>query len=174
MFGKHWISAQGTVVASRASSTTGDGTVSIYEFVVDVRTPDGEVFRAKVEEPRIATDFKDPSVGDVVDVEFDPKSRKVRFDKDDPALSWKAYKKSRRDSFEDTLAQAPGTSPSPAATADPQVDQMAALIQAAQAQGGVIRLDSAGGPDAAALKEMLLRAVQGAVPPPEPTDETRT
>lgn len=107
MFGKDWQPARGTVVASRAERTTGDGMVSIYEFVVDVRTPEGELFRAKVPEPRIATDFKDPSVGDVVRVEFDPKSHDVRFDKHDPALSWKAFKSNRDREFNSTLDQPP-------------------------------------------------------------------
>ena len=107
MFGKHWKPARATIVASRIASTTGDGMVSITEFVVDVRTPEGEMFRAKLEEPRIATNFKPPTVGVEIAIEYDPKSRDVRFDKDDPTISWKAYRKGRKDSFEETLAQPP-------------------------------------------------------------------
>ena len=100
----------------------------------------------------------------------------MRFDKDDPRLSWKAYKQQRKDSFDETLAQAPGTH-APGMRADPTtglnppLDQMQALIQAAQTQGGVVRLD-ASDPANAALRDMVLRAVQGATPPPSPPQET--
>jgi hypothetical protein len=111
MFGKHWTPAQGTVVDRRSAKTTGDGMVTIYEYVVDVRTAQGELFRAQVDEPRIATNFRAPSVGDVVAVEIDEGSHKVRFDKDDPALSMKAQKQVRSDAFDRTLMQPPGTDP---------------------------------------------------------------
>jgi hypothetical protein len=153
MFGRQWVSAQGTIVATRLVSVSGDGTVSTTEFVADVRTAKGETFRAKVGEPRIVNDFKAPIVGAVVRVEFDTKSRKVRFDKSDPALSWKAYEKSRNTAFEDTLAQTPGSEPVPAA----QRPEIQALIQAAD--GAVVRLDS-DSPQAAGLREMLLRAAE--------------
>ena len=44
-----------------------------------------------------------------VAVEFDPKSRKIRFDTDDPQLSWKQYKKDRKDGFEASLSAPAGT-----------------------------------------------------------------
>jgi len=110
MFGKDWQPARGTIVASRTLRTTGDGMVSIYEFVVDVRTAEGELFRTKVPEPKIATDFKDPAVGDVVRVEVDPRSHDVRFDKHDPALSWKAYRAAQDQAFDQTLRQPPSES----------------------------------------------------------------
>jgi hypothetical protein len=53
-------------------SATGTPIEEHPMFVVDVRTPDGELFRAKVDTPRIAIDFKDPAVGMVVQVEYDP------------------------------------------------------------------------------------------------------
>jgi hypothetical protein len=107
MFGKNWVSAQGTVVASQPVKTTGDGMVTIYEYAVDVSTADGEVFRAKVDEPRIAIDFMAPALGAVVRVEFEPKSRKVRFDKDDPTLSQKAIKRQRAADFDAALNSPP-------------------------------------------------------------------
>jgi hypothetical protein len=107
MFGKQWVSAQGTVVATRPVKTTGDGMVTILEYVVDVRTPDGEVFRAQVDEPRMAMDFLPPSVGAVVRVQVEPNSRKVRFDKDDPALSQKAAKRQRAAAFDAALGSPP-------------------------------------------------------------------
>ena len=47
MFGKHWTTAQAVVVDKRALKNSGDGMVTIYEYVVDVTTETGEVFRAK-------------------------------------------------------------------------------------------------------------------------------
>jgi hypothetical protein len=116
MFGRqHWTPAQGTIVATHAVKTTGDGMVTIYEYVVDVRTAEGEVFRAKVDEPRIAMNFLAPSVGAVVKVEFDPASHNVRFDKDDPALSTKSLKSAQADAFDQALTGQP-------APADPATD----------------------------------------------------
>ena len=97
----------GTVVATQPVKTTGDGMVTILEYAVDVRTNDGEVFRARVDEPRVAMDFLPPSVGAVVRVEVDAKSRKVRFDKDDPALSQKAAKRQRAADFDAALGSPP-------------------------------------------------------------------
>ena len=182
MFGKHWKPARGTVVATRIASTTGDGTVSITEFVVDVRTPEGEMFRAKLEEPRIAIDFKPPTVGVEIMLDYDPKSHDVRFDKDDPTISWKAYRKSRKDSFEETLAQPPGSPVAsavnlPGAANSLGSSQMQELFQAAAAQGGVVRLDG-NDPAAAKLREFLLDAVaeqtgQTSAPAEPPEDPAR-
>ena len=107
MFGKRWVQMQGTVVASEVVKTTGDGMVSIREYAVDVRTPEGEVFRARVHEPRIAMDFLAPSVGALVGVEVEPRTRNVRFDKDDPALSSKAAKRARANSVDEALSREP-------------------------------------------------------------------
>jgi hypothetical protein len=174
MFGKHWTAASGLVVDKRTIRTTGDGMVSVYEFVVDVSTPGGEVFRAKVGDPKIATNFKDPSVGMTVRVEYDEKSRDVRFDKDDPQLSWKTYKQDRKSGFEETLHQAPGTPMSSAsAVAATGGFDIAALLKAQGITGDetqvfapqVVQMDP-GSPEAAALREALLRAMGGA-PAPE-------
>jgi hypothetical protein len=166
VFGKHWTAAQGTIV-DRKGSWTGDGMVADYDFVVDVTTPTGEVFRAKVETPRIAIDFRDPSIGAVVRVEFDDESRKVRFDKDDPQLSMKAFRKSQESSFDASLNAPVGSPPpgrSPAAGAPIvgalSMEQLQAMLNAQAGTGGpqVIRLDSSD-PAAAATKEALLKAL---------------
>jgi hypothetical protein len=159
MFGKHWTPAQGTVVASHVVKTAGDGLVTVSEYVVEVRTDQGETFRAKVQEPHIAMNFASPAVGAVVRVEFDPKSHSVRFDKDDPAVNRKAAMKNRDDGFDRALAEAPGTAPAPGDTAGP----LAALLAA---QGdNAIRL-GAQNLDTAALRQMLLRATAAGGPPP--------
>lgn len=190
MFGKNWTPARGTIV-ERRGTTTGDGAVTNYEFVVDVTTQSGETFRAKVEEPRIATDFKDPTNGMTVDVEYDPKSRKVRFDKDDPAMSWKHYKRSNSDKFDAALSAPAGTPASGApggmpigvsqlqqfmsgqgANAQPSLAQVRQILQAQGIHGGeagfphVVQM-TPGSPEAAVLRDALLNAFGGV--PPEAT-----
>ena len=108
MFGHHWEKARGTVIDSRAKSTSGDGMVTIREYIVDVDLAEGRRIRALVQEPRLAMDFWPPSRGDVVRVEVDTKNDEVRFDKSDPQLSSKARRKSREQGFTATLAQDPG------------------------------------------------------------------
>jgi len=172
MFGKHWTAAQGHVVDKRTVRTTGDGLVSLYEFVVDVTTGSGEVFRAKVGEPRIATNFIDPSVGMTVRVEYDEKSRDVRFDKDDPQLSRKALKQNRNSGFDDVLHQPAGTPAGGvvggAGSMSSELEQVQALLAARDLTSGagqviqpqVIQMEP-GSPEAAALRAALLQAMGG-------------
>ncbi|BEP13760.1 hypothetical protein acdb102_20710 [Acidothermaceae bacterium B102] len=168
MFGKHWHAARGVIVDKRVVHTTGDGMASIYEFVVEVTTAGGEVFRAKAGEPHIAMDFKDPSVGDTVGIEYDEKSHDVRFDKDDPQLSWKAWKKAQASSFDQSLHATPGTPIGGAATVASQGIDIEALLQAQGITGDsqtthVVQLDSSS-PEAVAVRDALLRAF-GQQPP---------
>ena len=184
MFGKHWTAAQGTIVDRRVRVATGDGNIPIYEYVVDVTAPTGEVFRGKADGPLIATDFRDPSIGMTVAVEFDPKSHKVKFDTDDPQLSWKQYKKDRKEGFEASLSAPAGTPAASAplaghsAAAGPDLSQIQALLQSqgfVPGEGGfanVVQLDGANvirmdatSPEAAALRETLLRAFGGTPAP---------
>lgn len=174
MFGKQWTAASGHIVDRRVAHATGDGVV-IYEFVVDVTTPSGEVFRAKAGEPRIATDFHDPTIGMTVRVEYEEKSRQVRFDKDDPQLSWKAYKKAQESGFNDSLNAPPGSPIGGGSAAAPAGLDIAALLQSQGLTGGtevfqptVVQMDP-GSPEAAALRDALLKAIGGApAPAPDP------
>ncbi len=115
MFGKKWIAARGTIIAKQIVKSDTQGRAISSDFVVDVQPPNGELFRAKVSSPRITTDFKPPTAGAEVGVEYDPKSHEVRFDKDDPALSMKELGKSLKaslgGSFDSTLAQPAGSAP---------------------------------------------------------------
>lgn len=110
MFGSQWDKAEATIVA-RDAKFSGDGSVATYTYIADVRLPSGEVFRATIQEPTIATDFWSPNVRDVVSVLVKSKDRKVKFDKDDERLSVKAYEAAQKKAFEAKLNQAPGTSP---------------------------------------------------------------
>jgi len=109
MFWKHWEPAIGVVIDARFTGNPGHSNSQQREFVVEVRAVTGEVFRAQVGLPRLATNFWPPMVGQTVQVEYDPKSHAVRFDKKDPALSSKRARTTGPDSFTATLTAAPGT-----------------------------------------------------------------
>lgn len=110
MFGQDWDKAEATIVA-RDGKTTGDGMVTTYTYVADVRLPTGETFRATIHEPTIATDFWPPSIREVVSVLVKSKDRKVKFDKDDDRLSVKAHHAARKTGFQDAQNQPAGTPP---------------------------------------------------------------
>jgi hypothetical protein len=158
MFGKHWKPAQGTVVDRRTTYTTNDGYVSNHEFVVDVRTPEGETFRARVGEPRIATHFRAPLVGEAVGVEYDPKSHDVRFDKDDSRTRLEPHRRSQASDFDAVLSQPPGTPVGPSAplrNADPMVQGFLDRAQAAQQAHN----PDPNSPEAVAIREAMARAM---------------
>lgn len=114
MFGHRWERAEATIVLSHVKKTSGDGMVSIHEYVADVRPSAAAPFRATIQEPRIATDFWPPSIGDVVGVLVDAKDGSVKFDKDDPRISAKARKIEQQRRFEQIGTEAPGSFPAPA------------------------------------------------------------
>lgn len=105
MFGKNWEPGQATIVDTHIKSTSGDGMTANREFAADVVPASGEPFRALIQSPTIATNFWDPSIGDVVKVLIDPKSKKVKFDKSDPKLSYKEQQKATDSKFQASLAQ---------------------------------------------------------------------
>jgi hypothetical protein len=132
VFGKKWVSARGTIIAKQIVKSDSQGRAISSDFVVDVQPPDGELFRAKVSSPRILLDFRSPTPGAVVGVEYDPKSRAVRFDKDDPALRMKALKKSLHSSlsssFDSALAQPAGSTPTAGTPSAETLAQLQALL----------------------------------------------
>ena len=109
MFGRKWEKAQALIVEARAQR--GGRDTFVHEFIADVTTASGETFRTKLEDPLFSPDFLEPDVRDVVGVEFDPKSRKVRFDTSDPQLSIRAHKRAERERFDRNLRQPAGTVP---------------------------------------------------------------
>ena len=116
MFGHHE-SAQATVLyAEDITSLHGDQRHSKIEFVLEVRPPTGQAFRAKTTHSFfVFTPY--PQVGDVVNVTYDPKSLEVELDlHHDDRYDWKGLKheqqverqadQARRDAL---LAAPPGT-----------------------------------------------------------------
>ena len=123
MFGHEWEPAQATIVAVHIKSTGGDGVTVTHEYAADVVPASGVPFRAHLDEPRIATDFWPPSIGDVVKVHADVERQKAKFDKSDPKISYKAWKAGNNDEFAATLAQ-------PAAAVVAPIDERAAAAKA--------------------------------------------
>lgn len=111
MFGHDWDKGEATIVARNKvnRSTSGDGLTNDFDFVADVRPAKGTVFRTTIHTPVIATNFWPPDVGDKVLVLIDAKHGKVKFDKDDERIDYKARRAARNAKFEHTANAAPGT-----------------------------------------------------------------
>jgi hypothetical protein len=127
----NWVKAKGRVVAvDRHSTTMDEGVPGSYDtgYVVDVQPTDGAPFRAKVDPAghHIGSftiesfDFKHPNEGDVVSLEYDPDTKKVRFDMSDPALHRKASREAESAAaharYEDALNAPVGEKPPPPET----------------------------------------------------------
>jgi hypothetical protein len=81
---------------------------SLYELILDVRTQDGQMFRTSIKEH--FAPFLDPSVGDVVQVQYDPKSKVVKVDiKGDPRYDLHAKDLARKAEHDAILAAPAGT-----------------------------------------------------------------
>src|ERR1700680_4471398 len=87
MVGRHWESAEATIVATQVAVITAAGYKNRLEYAVDVHPASGPVVRVTLREPKfIKGGFSQPAVGDVVGVLFDPKSKDAKFDTSDPRL----------------------------------------------------------------------------------------
>jgi hypothetical protein len=164
MFGKHWTAAQGVVVSSHVLRQQNAG--SLREYLVDVTTVSGELFRATVQEPGFGPQFVPPVIGMTIRVEYEEKSREVRFDKDDPQMNHKLQREQKDAAFQADLQQPAGT---PAASPDTEPMPGFDLQSLLQGQLHVQQIDP-GSPEAAKLREALLRAT-GQAPAADPPAE---
>jgi hypothetical protein len=109
---EHWESAEATIVGKRNISFQYNITDDRYEFIADVRWSGQPVFRAILQTPTyFSGDFWNPNPGDVVNVLVDPKSMKVKFDKSDPRLSYRAYKQRNNAQFDAIARGVPADAP---------------------------------------------------------------
>jgi len=172
MFRRHasdtnWVKAEGLVVAVDRQDWGNAGgpnieAGAILGWAVDVRPRDGEPFRAKVEPPMRnlgltqveKSDFKNPYPGQVVSVEYDPASHKVRFDTSDPELSVKTSRKARNEAsharFEEALnappsaddaAQPDAFADGTGASSNPKADLARTLIARARRKGDTAEVE---------------------------------
>lgn len=142
MFGKHLEPAEATVLFVELSSSH-----HIYEFILDVRTASGKVFRVDKKQEFIP--FTHPEVGDVVKVKYNPKNMKVEFDlKGDiryDARAREAAARARRDAI---LSSQPGTPLPP----DPLTATFQDRFQSTSDAGTALNLD---------LNEIMNKAFSG-------------
>ncbi len=105
MFGKKkiWQKASGTVLARTIESVDSDGSMITYHYAVEVHPAGGAPFRTMLKDPRMLTDFLQPTVGKIVGVEFDAASGAARFDKADPQLSFKAWERAQQQAVRRSL-----------------------------------------------------------------------
>jgi hypothetical protein len=108
--GHKWEKAEATVI-KRVTSQGFNIQTTKDEWVIDVRPAQGEPFRAKVGElsPIHAKNFRFPDEGEVRSVLFDPKSRDVKWDRDDPRLFWHDDKDAKE--LDDVLKAPVGSKP---------------------------------------------------------------
>ena len=134
MFGKHFEAAEATVLFVEILNH------GHYEFILDVRTQAGQTFRTTVREYFVP--LLEPSVGDVVKVQYDPKSQKVKLDtKGDIRYDQHAKDRARKAEHDAILAAPAGTSlPRKIAQAN-QIDdpELISLVQLELAQRNELR-----------------------------------
>jgi hypothetical protein len=129
VFKHDWEQGEATIITSATGNNFAPhadwGTVSVREYVVDVRpVAGGPLFRATIKqiygEPEGAPGqkYRVLSTGEVVGVRFDPKRQKVKFDDSDPRRF--KPRPSGPTAFEAAAAAAPGT-PAPAQPSPPSL-----------------------------------------------------
>ena len=109
MFGSEWEPATATIVAKKFHES-GD-TTGTWEYVADVTTASGSVFRARLKQPMLMSHVIRLDVGAVIDVLADVKHQHAKFDKSDPQVTAADAHRANRDRFDEALHQPPGTPP---------------------------------------------------------------
>jgi hypothetical protein len=116
----HWDTAPAKVVDRENITHNAQSTYSVYKYVVELRSPAGETFRAEMRDPRGGRPFKvrAPGVGEQITVKVRWDAREVKFNSDDPKLAYDpmAGAKAQKAKFAASLAGDP-----PASSAGPGV-----------------------------------------------------
>ncbi len=111
------------MLAARTRREVGAVLNAVAEFEVDVRPADGsESFHAVIGEVSGA-DFWPPREGDIVRVLVDIKRKRAKFDKTDPAISYRAHKAATGEAQTKALSGGPVEYPLP----EPTAEQLAQL-----------------------------------------------
>jgi hypothetical protein len=108
VFGEGWEEAQATVVASKALLNWSHQGEIPHEYVLDVRSKDGEVFRATTHTPLMHGSWKRLSDGQTVNVLCKPKSHEVKLS-DEYKDHWRQAEHEQAEQFKAISAAAPGS-----------------------------------------------------------------
>ena len=113
MFGKHFEEAEAKVLFIeldhiKAWRNTSAEPSELFEVILEVRTRDGQLFRTNIKEH--FNPYHSPSVGDIVKVQYDPKSKAVKvITKGDARYDLRARKEAQRARHDEILAAPAGT-----------------------------------------------------------------
>ena len=111
MFDKHLEAAEATVLFVKMLDAYTNTGWQPYEFILEVRTQSGQPFRTTVKEHFVL--FNNPEVGDVVKVQYDPKSKKVKLDTKGDIRYDAHAKELARKAQHDAILSAPAGTPVP-------------------------------------------------------------
>jgi hypothetical protein len=113
----HWEQAPATVITRESNDPGSYSTHPKYKYVMELRSPEGETFRAEVHDPigGLPWTCRVPRVGESITVKVKWKNREVKIDTDDPALqqNLKAHQEAKDAGFAAALAG--GTAAQPTA-----------------------------------------------------------
>ena len=149
MFGRGWETGQATIVALKEIRSVGTDDYTgrkfkSYEYVADVR-PDGggAVFRTVMHEPFDERVWRQPSVGDVVLVQCDPRRQKAKFDTAAMTARDEAQKeatKTEQAAQFDAMVNAPpgSTAPSPVRDVQSPLADISATVSRLSAATGEV------------------------------------
>jgi hypothetical protein len=89
VFGR-WDTAPAKVVDRQNITHNAQSTYSIYKYVVELQSPEGETFRAEMRDPHGGRPSKvrAPGIGEQITVKVHWGDREVTFNSDDPVLAY--------------------------------------------------------------------------------------
>jgi hypothetical protein len=111
MFGKHFEAAEATVLFVEILNSFTNTEWQPYQFILEVRTQSGQTLRTTVKEHFVL--FNHPEVGDVVKVQYDPKSQQVKLDTKGDIRYDVHAKELARKAQRDAILSAPAGTPLP-------------------------------------------------------------
>jgi hypothetical protein len=123
----HWDTAPAKVVERQNITHNSQSSYSIYKYVVELQSPEGETFRAEMRDPRGGRPFKvrAPVIGEQITVKVHWDDREVKFNSDDPELAYDpmAGAKAQKAKFAASLSgDSPAPSAGPRATVSPDAN----------------------------------------------------
>jgi hypothetical protein len=113
VFGRHWEPATAKIVAKKFKE--GGERSGVWEYVADVTTVSGSVFRAALKQPHLMNHVVWLQEGETVRAFADVKGERAKFDRSDPRVNGKQRgadaDRDHKESFDQALAQPPGSAP---------------------------------------------------------------